>query len=160
MMHSVRVALAEVGAVYEERPCAPELADTAAFCEHYGVALDDSANTILIAARKPAGLTAACLVLASHRLDVNGAVRTTMGARKVSFATPELTAELTGMVMGGVTPFGLPTDMDVLVDHAVMDRETIVIGAGTRDAKLWINPAELLKLTRVRVVESLASRVG
>ncbi len=158
-MSSVRAALAEVDAAYEERPCDPELADTAAFCEHYGVALDDSANTILIAARKPVGLTAACVVLATHRLDVNGVVRSTMGARKVSFAKPELTAELTGMVMGGVTPFGLPTDMDVLVDGAVMERETIIIGAGTRDAKLWISPVEMLKLERVKVVDELAHRV-
>lgn len=156
MMKIVRDSLERVGADFEERPCDPELADTSAFCAHYGVALEDSANTILIAAKRPAGLVAACLVLATHRLDVNNAVRHAMGAKKVSFAKPEFTAELTGMVMGGVTPFGLPAEMQVLVDSAVMERDTIVIGAGGRDAKLWLSPDELTKLDNVQVIEGLA----
>ncbi len=159
MMDLVRNALHEADASYEERPCDPDLADTAAFCKHYGVALDDSANTILIAAKRPAGLTAACVVLATHRLDVNGAVRVAMGAGKVSFAKPELTVELTGMEMGGVTPFGLPKGIEVLVDSSVMERETIIIGAGSRDAKLWVRPAELLKLDAVKVVAGLSKRL-
>jgi prolyl-tRNA editing enzyme YbaK/EbsC (Cys-tRNA(Pro) deacylase) len=157
MMPVVAAALNAIGATFEERPCDPELADTAAFCEHYGVPMEDSANTILIAAKRPAGLVAACLVLATHRLDVNGVVRNSMGAKKVSFAKPELTAELTGMVMGGVTPFGLPDDMSVLVDGAVMERDTIIVGAGSRDAKLWLKPGELSKLENVSVIEGLAS---
>ena len=159
MMDRVRSSLEELGVDYEVRDCDPDLDDTAAFCEHYGVALEDSANTIVIAAKKPDGLAAACLVLATHRLDVNGAVRRTMGAKKVSFARPEQSAEITGMVMGGVTPFGLPSDLAVLVDTAVMEREVIVLGAGSRDAKLWIDPAELLKLDNVSVVEGLASPI-
>jgi len=157
MMAIVAESLAAIGAEFVERPCDPELADTAAFCEHYGVALEDSANTILIAAKKPEGLVAACLALAPHRLDVNGVVRRTMGANKASFAKPELTAELTGMEMGGVTPFGLPAEMAILVDSAVMQRDTVVVGAGSRDAKLWVKPKELTKLSNVTVVESLAS---
>jgi hypothetical protein len=32
----VRSALVEIGVEYEMVPCDPELADTAAFCAHYG----------------------------------------------------------------------------------------------------------------------------
>lgn len=82
-------ALESLGMPYEIMECDPELADTAAFCEHYGVPLDHSANCIVVASRTEPRQFCACLVLSSDRLDVNGRVRRLMGARKVSFASPE-----------------------------------------------------------------------
>jgi len=38
---------------YEEMACDPDLADTAQFCEAYGIPLEKSANAILVASRKP-----------------------------------------------------------------------------------------------------------
>ena len=40
--------LNQSGLAFEVWPCDPELADTAVFCEHYGVALENSANAILV----------------------------------------------------------------------------------------------------------------
>src|SRR3712207_7541312 len=40
---------------------------------------------------------AACIVLATHRLDVNRAVRDRLGIRKASFAGADETRDLTGM---------------------------------------------------------------
>ena len=51
----VREVLEKTGIDYEVIECDPELADTAAFCAHYGYPLEQSANTILVASRKPAG---------------------------------------------------------------------------------------------------------
>ena len=48
------------------------------------------------------------MTLAPFRLDVNRTVRDRLGTRKASFAPAEVTAELTGMQIGGVTVFGLP----------------------------------------------------
>ena len=81
----------------------PAFADTAAFCEHYGYGLDISANCLLVASRDEPPALAACLVLATTRLDVNRVVRKLMGVRKLSFAPAELTLERTGMQLGGVT---------------------------------------------------------
>lgn len=94
--------------LFEEMECDPELADTAAFCEAYDIPLEQSANAILVASRKPEGHNAVCLVLAHTRLDVNGVVRRRLGVRKVSFASADLTKDLTGQEIGGVTVFGLP----------------------------------------------------
>ena len=44
----VRERLAALGIEYETIACDPEFADTAAFCARYGVAPEDSANTIEI----------------------------------------------------------------------------------------------------------------
>ena len=60
-------------------------------------------------------VTLACVVLAATRLDVNRAVKQKLGAR-ASFAPAESTRELTGMEIGGVTVFGLPSEMSIWVD--------------------------------------------
>lgn len=139
-------------------PIDPELADTAAFCERYGVNLADSANCVVIAGRR-GGQTgyAACMVLATTRADVNGVVRRRLDARKASFAPMDEAVALTGMEYGGITPIGLPADWPVLVDRAVLDREVVVIGSGLRRSKLALPAAALADLPTAEVVDGLAS---
>lgn len=144
------------GLQYEVMPCDPELADTAAFCEAYDVPLEKSANAILVASRKPEGHNAVCVVLAHTRLDVNGTVRKKLGVRKVSFAPAELTNELTGQEIGGVTIFGLPPGLPVWIDSRVMDCDWVIVGAGSRTAKIKLDPTQLEGLDGYDVVEDLA----
>lgn len=141
---------------FEEMACDPDLADTAQFCEAYGIPLEKSANAILVASRKPEGHNAVCLVLADTRLDVNGTVRRKLGVRKVSFASGDLTKELTGQEIGGVTVFGLPDDIPVWVDPRVLDNEWVIIGAGSRSAKIKLDPAQFVGLEGFEVVDDLA----
>ncbi len=139
-------------------PIDPTLADTAAFCERYGVELADSANCVVIAGRR-GELTryAACVVLATTRADVNGFVRRRLEARRASFAPMEDAVTLTGMEFGGITPIGLPPSWPVLVDAAVLERDVVVIGSGLRRSKLALPPAALADLPGAEVVEGLAS---
>jgi prolyl-tRNA editing enzyme YbaK/EbsC (Cys-tRNA(Pro) deacylase) len=148
--------LAGRGVTYELFPCDPALADTAAFCSAYGFDPDDSANTIVVAGKAEPRRYAACIVLAPHRLDVNRVVRARLGTRKASFAGAEETRTLTGMEIGGVTPFGLPSNLPIWVDAAVMTRARIVLGGGSRRWKVIVPPAILLADPRVEVVEGLA----
>ena len=155
----VLAALDVAGIAYETMEIDPTLADTAAFCEHYGVAPEDSANCIVVASRDEPPALAACLVLATHRLDVNRTVRKRLGAKKASFAPAELTHAVTGMTMGGVTPFGLPADLPLWVDAAVMERDTVVVGGGSRSLKLRVAPSALVTVGG-EVVEGLARPAG
>jgi prolyl-tRNA editing enzyme YbaK/EbsC (Cys-tRNA(Pro) deacylase) len=141
---------------HELFPCDPALADTAAFCAAYGFAPEDSANTIVVVGKGSPPAYAACVVLATHRLDVNRVVKGRFG-RKSSFASPEETRALTGMEIGGVTAFGLPAGLPLWVDSAVMERERIVLGGGSRSWKVIAPPSILLKLPDVEVVEGLAA---
>ena len=136
--------------------CDPALADTAAFCAAYGFALEDSANTIVVIGKGNPPIFAACVVLATHRLDVNRVVKQRLG-RKSSSASPEETQALTGMAIGGVTVFGLPPDLPIWVDAAVMERPRIVLGGGSRSWKVLGPPSILLTLPNVEVVEGLAN---
>ena len=153
---ALELALAGRGE-HELFPCDPALADTAAFCSAYGFALEDSANTIVVVGKSSPPVFAACVVLASHRLDVNRSVRGRLGTRKASFATADETRALTGQEIGGVTAFGLPEGLPVLVDAAVMARDRIVLGGGTRSWKVLAPPSILLTIAGVEIVEGLAS---
>ena len=148
--------LAGLGVPYEIVPCDPALADTAAVCATYGYVLEDSANTILVAGKAEPLRYAACLVLATTRLDVNRAVRQRLGVRKASFASPDDTRALTGMAIGGVTVFGLPPGLPIWVDGRVMRRARIVLGGCSRSCKVVAPPAILVALPGVEVVEGLA----
>ena len=135
----------------------PALADTAAFCERYDVALDVSANCVVIAARR--GETtryAACVVLATTRADVNGVVRRHLDARKASFAPMDDAVAQTGMEYGGITPLGLPPDWPILVDRAVVDAGLVVVGSGVRRSKLALPGEALAALPGAEVIDRLA----
>ena len=137
--------------------CDPALADTAAFCQAYGYAPEDSANTIVVVGKSVPPTYVACVVLANTRLDVNRTVRQRLGVRKASFASVDETRDLTGMMIGGVTVFGLPADLPIWVDARVMQRPRVVLGGGSRSCKVVASPEVLLKLPRAEVVEGLAS---
>jgi len=155
MSDPILAAAEASGVPYEIVECDPALADTAAFCEHYGYALEDSANAIVVMGKAEPPVLAMCVVLADRRLDVNKAVRKKLGVRRVSFAPGELTEEMTGMVIGGVTPFGRPADLPLWIDAAVMDRERVILGGGGRDRKV-IAPPSILTALGGEVVEGLA----
>ena len=138
-------------------PIDPDLADTAAFCERYGVAAEDSANCVVIAGQRAGAVSyAACIVLATTRADVNTVVRSRLDARKASFAPMDDAVALTGMEYGGITPIGLPARWPVLVDAAVLDRDVVVIGSGLRRSKLALPAGALATLPTAEVVDGLA----
>lgn len=134
----------------------PDLADTAAFSETYGVAVSISANCVIVAGRRGERTSlAACLVLATTRADVNGLVRRRLDARKASFAPQDEAVHLSGMAFGGITPIGLPTDWPVLVDAAVVAAGDVVVGSGIRGSKLLVPGSLLAALPSAEVVDGL-----
>lgn len=158
VLHRVRATLEATGARYEIVACDPALSDTAVFCEHYGHALEDCVNTILIQAKGASALApwVACALLGHSRLDTNHVLRKRLQARKVSFAGAEQTRAITGMELGGVTAFGLPPGLPLWVDAAVMQRERLILGSGERASKIVTTPAALAALPGVEVVKGMA----
>ncbi len=154
---ALEAALEPLGVPFELFPCDPALADTAAFCEAYGFSPDESANTIVVVGKAEPRVFAACVVLATMRLDVNHAVRDRLGTRRASFASADETRELTGMEIGGVTPFGLPATLPIWVDATVTERPRIILGGGSRSWKVIASPAILRALPNVEVVDGLAT---
>jgi len=139
----------------------PTLADTAAFCERYGVSPAESANCVVIAARRGGETSyAACMVAATTRADVNGLVRRHLDARKASFAPVEAVTAATDMEYGGITPVGLPEDWPVLVDEAVAKTGSVVIGSGIRGSKLRLPGRLVAALPSAQVLPGLGVPVN
>jgi prolyl-tRNA editing enzyme YbaK/EbsC (Cys-tRNA(Pro) deacylase) len=145
-----------LGEPYEVMEVDPALADTAAFCEHYGIAPEESANCIVVASKKEPKQYCACLVLATTRLDVNKTVKRLLGASKASFASPDETIALTGMMIGGVTPFALPEGLPLYVDARVIAADRVWVGGGSRSQKVAVAPRVFERLPGTQVVEGLA----
>jgi prolyl-tRNA editing enzyme YbaK/EbsC (Cys-tRNA(Pro) deacylase) len=135
----------------------PDLADTAAFCDRYGVSSTESANCVVIAGRREGETRfAACVVLATTRADVNNVARRALDVRKASFAATDVAVAETGMEYGGITPIGLPSGWPVLVDAAVAASPQVVIGSGVRRSKLALAGKTLADLPGAVVIEGLA----
>jgi prolyl-tRNA editing enzyme YbaK/EbsC (Cys-tRNA(Pro) deacylase) len=154
------LAVERLGVPFELLPCDPAHADTAAFCVAYGYPPARAANTIVVASKKEPKQYAACVVLATTRLDVNHAVRDLLGPAKCSFASAEEMRALTGMTVGGVTAFGLPVGLPIFVDARVLELDWVILGTGGRNGKIRISPDVFRRLPGAKAVEGLALPVS
>jgi prolyl-tRNA editing enzyme YbaK/EbsC (Cys-tRNA(Pro) deacylase) len=147
--------LDSTGISYEVVEIDPGFADTAAFCEKYDFPMENSANTIIVASKKKPKTFTASVVRATHRVDVNHVIKPMMDVGKVSFARPEETAELTGMMIGGVTALALPPELPIYVDPGLMSLDYIILGGGSRSIKIKISPSIFEHVPNALVVEGL-----
>ena len=154
--NNLRKTLDDLKVKYEWIEVDPDFADTFEFCEKYGFEMNESGNTILVASKRGEKKYAACIVLGTDRLDVNKKVKSLLEVSRLSFANAEDTQNVTGMMIGGVTPYMLPDYIPIYIDAKVMELENLIGGGGSRSAKLKINPQELLKIPNVQVVEGLS----
>ena len=153
---AVEANLKELGISYELVQINPDFADTADFCREYGYSLDVCGNTIVVASKRGEKQYSACIVLGSDRLDVNKTVRSLMGVSRLSFASAEETEALTGMTVGGVTPFALPKDLQVYADEKVLAVERLILGSGSRGSKILVVPEDLRKLPKLQFAAGLS----
>lgn len=135
-------------------PIDASLSDTAAFCDAYQIQMDIAANCVILEAKRgDSTWYAACLILATDRADINGVIRKTLGARKISFAPMDTAIKLTGMEFGGITPVGLPADWPILIDKNILDVEHVIIGSGVRGSKILIKTTALASLPNTTILD-------
>ncbi len=134
----------------------PDLADTAAMTEAYEVPLEASANCVVVMGRRAGEeRTAACVVRADTRADVNTVVRRALDVRKASFLDHDRAVAETGMEYGGITPVGLPGRWRLLVDEVVTHLDLAIVGSGIRGSKLFLPGRLLAALPGAEVVTDL-----
>lgn len=134
----------------------PDLADTTALTQAYGLDLHASANCVLVVGRRGGDeRLAGCVVRATTRADVNTVVRRLLDVRKATFLPMERAVQLSGMEYGGITPIGLPVGWRVLADADVLaDEAPVVVGSGVRRSKILL-PGRDLAAFGVEAVEGL-----
>ena len=152
----VIAVLRGLGVPYEVLECDPDFADTAAFCARYGHSPEVCGNTIIVASKRGPKKYSACVIKASTRLDVNRTVRDLMGVPRLSFASADETASVTGMMIGGVTPFVLPPELPIYLDDKLMELDQVILGSGSRSSKIRVSPRVLHAMPRVQIVSGLS----
>jgi Cys-tRNA(Pro) deacylase len=75
------------------------------------------------------------------------------GAAKASTAGPEDVARITGFPAGGVAPFPLPGVHTILLEQTMLGHDVVWIGAGSTQHVAALTPADLIRLSRARVVD-------
>lgn len=155
---AVRNALESAGLRFETLACREELADTAEFCANYGISPDEACNAIVIVMKSEPRKYVACLVRADTKLDVNHKVAAALAFKRLSFASTEEAAQLSGQAIGGVSILGLPSGVPLLIDERVMERPSIIVGGGNRTSKVRLDPRELEKLPGARVADIAVPR--
>ncbi|HSP32732.1 MAG TPA: YbaK/EbsC family protein [Thermoanaerobaculia bacterium] len=154
VLHSLESA----GVKYEPLACREEWADTAEFCANYGISPDEACNAILVVMKTEPRTYVACLVRADTKLDVNHKVASAVAFKRLSFASSEEAAKLSGQSIGGVSILGLPPEVPLLIDERILERPSVIVGGGNRTSKVRLDPHELTKLPNARVADIAVPR--
>jgi prolyl-tRNA editing enzyme YbaK/EbsC (Cys-tRNA(Pro) deacylase) len=134
----------------------PELSDTAATQDAYGLDVHTLVNCVIVSGRREGEeRIAACLVPASTRANINNAVKRRLDVRKASFLPRERAVELTGMEFGGITAIGLPSGWPIYVEETVIGTPLVIVGSGIRKSKLIVPGEVFAKLPGVEIVPGL-----
>jgi prolyl-tRNA editing enzyme YbaK/EbsC (Cys-tRNA(Pro) deacylase) len=140
----------------------PDLADTAALNEAYGLPSSGSVNCVLVVGRREGEERfAAAGVRATTRADVNNVVKRLLDVRKATFLPMDRATADSGMEYGGITFLGLPPGYRVLIDASVASPDPdagdrVVIGSGVRRSKLSLPGALLAAAPGIELVDGLA----
>lgn len=73
--------------------------------------------------------------------------------KSVRPATADEGRKWTGYEFGGTSPFGMRTDVEVLVQRTLMNMERIYVNAGSRGFLVGLDPADLVRVTDARLVD-------
>ena len=149
-------SLQATGASYQILDIDPKYADTLEFCKQYDYRVEECGNTIIVRSKRGEKKFSACVVRGSDRLDVNRRVKALMQVSRLSFASSDETRELTGMEIGGVTPFDLPNDIVIYVDAKVMQLDSVILGSGSRSSKIKVAPSVFEQLLNTEIIEGLS----
>jgi prolyl-tRNA editing enzyme YbaK/EbsC (Cys-tRNA(Pro) deacylase) len=76
-----------------------------------------------------------------------------LGVSRASFASAADMQQLTGMEIGGVTPFALPESVPLFVDARILDLDWVIVGGGGRTTKVRITPEVFRKMGALVVAE-------
>jgi Cys-tRNA(Pro)/Cys-tRNA(Cys) deacylase len=84
------------------------------------------------------------MVLVAGRAQVDWRkLRQLVKRSRVRMATEEEVLETTGYRIGTVSPFGIKTPLQILIDESVLKEDEISIGSGTRQIAIIIKSADL-----------------
>jgi prolyl-tRNA editing enzyme YbaK/EbsC (Cys-tRNA(Pro) deacylase) len=112
-----------------------------------GVSRDVIVKTLVVTCRDA---TLAIIVPGDRRLDMS---KLRSVARDCRLAKPYEVKALTGYPVGGVPPVALPSDVKVILDRSLLDRDVVYGGGGDENVLLEFSPRALVSLGLATVLD-------
>lgn len=111
--------------------------------------LDEIGNTVLLTVK---GDPVLVIVPGDRRVD-GDPIADHYGAEalEVSLASREESREHTGYDTGMIPPFGLGDEIDLLIDEALLEHDTVLLPTGSVDALIEVAPGDLAELPTAEV---------
>jgi prolyl-tRNA editing enzyme YbaK/EbsC (Cys-tRNA(Pro) deacylase) len=94
------------------------------------------------------------LVPGDRRAD-SGKIAREAGSNSVRIARSKEVEDATGFEPGAVAPFPLPRVQSVFIDRSLLAQRVLWIGAGSTRHIAALTPAELVRLSRARVIDAV-----
>lgn len=119
--------------------------------------LSDAAKCIVLMVKlgKKTTRYVLAVVPGDARVDF-GRIRVLFGATYVSFATADTAERLAGSVAGTILPFAFHSELELIVDPALLDRSEIFFNAGRLDRSIALSTDDYVALAKPRL-ERLAA---
>jgi prolyl-tRNA editing enzyme YbaK/EbsC (Cys-tRNA(Pro) deacylase) len=108
-----------------------------------GVPVSQIGKSIAFASEGP---TIVAIVCGDQRIDTEALARTA-GVGGVKSMRADAVKQSTGYVIGGVSPFGLPTGTVIIIDSRLRASADCYVAAGHPKAIVHVTPEELVVLT-------------
>lgn len=112
------------------------------------LALDPDHVFKTLVARVDGRLTVA-VVPVSGSLDLK-ALAAAVGGKRATMAEAADAERATGYVVGGISPIGARSRLDVVLDESILSLDRVYVSAGRRGMQVSLAPTDLVALTRAR----------
>jgi prolyl-tRNA editing enzyme YbaK/EbsC (Cys-tRNA(Pro) deacylase) len=118
-----------------------------------GTSVDQIIKSILFMVDGQPVLAIACGLAAINRRAI--ADLYAVGKKRVKLASPETVLEISGYEVGAMPPFGHRQLLATLIDRRVLNFTDAYAGGGAENALLHLNPQDILRVTRAKVLDLL-----
>ena len=127
-----------------------EFVDAVTVADMLGQSYESSYKT-LVAAGKSGGHYVFVIPIAEE-LDLKAAART-VGEKAVELIPVKEITALTGYVRGGCTAIGMKKNFPTVIDSSAMAFDRIIISGGRIGAQIFIDPRDLVAVTRAKTAD-------
>jgi len=93
------------------------------------------------------------VMVAADKSAISGSLKRAIGSRDIRLAAPAAVKETTGYEIGSVPPFHWqPAGFRSFLDAALLEEETLGVGAGVWGNEIVLTPADLVRASGATVV--------
>ncbi len=117
-----------------------------------GNRLSQAAKCIILMVKIGKKVTRYVLAVVPGDARVNlDAVKALLGGTYIAFASAEIAERLAGSVAGTILPFAFHPDLELIVDPALLDNDTLYFNAARLDRSLALKTADYVALANLRL---------